>query len=99
MKLSQLALSYGLAGRLMLAIIPYFLQHGHIVSTGVLKPAIRVMHHTSRRLSLRNRPFQWSDRQMPAGHHVIPGPTHNLPWKPIQNHGQVDNLTFLGAGR
>ena len=93
MKLSQLALSYGFAGRLMLGIMSCFRSIVNVVAGGILHAAIGVMHQAGRRLSLRDRLLQRRDRQA-RGQRSIQFPAHHLAREGIQDHRQVDELAL-----
>ncbi len=93
MKLSQLALSYGFAGRLMLGIIWCLLRGSHVVAAGILHSAVGVMHQARRRLAFRDRFLQRRDRQ-PRCQRSLQLPAHHFARVGIENHRQVDKLAL-----
>ena len=90
MKLSQLALSYGFAGRLMLGDHRRVCRDGHIIGAGILDAPVRVMNHTRRRLPLRHGLSQRPIASRPLSFDPVPSPRPAR--EAIQNYRQEDEL-------
>src|SRR5215470_2251498 len=91
MKLSQLALSYGFAGRLMLETISCRWSIATYSAQAYCTPRIGMMHQPRQRMAGGDGILQCLRRQT-AGQRTVQPPAHNLAREPVQNHRQIHEL-------
>jgi hypothetical protein len=65
--------------------------HANLIGGRRVHTAVRMMHQTRRRLSLRNGLLQSRDRQT-GRQRPVQRPAHHFPRKRVEDYGQVDKL-------